>query len=288
MAQTTKTGIGDFAAIAVPSTGPLYASDTSAAALAVAIVDASGGQIGTASNPLITSGGGGASSNQVQGTAASGATAVGNPLQMGGVVNTATPSALTTGQAVPQWMGARGSAANFITSQDGASIVSVASSGADAVTNVATSFLVTSRLSGFNATSWDRLNTVQGATAGTGIGVLATADVPVSSANAGIVPVQTGSLGSAATIKSGAGNLYSINCVSTSASGYLMLFDATSPPADGAVTPKRVFLMAANSSIEYSWDIPIAFVTGMTAVFSSTGPFTKTASATAFISGSAK
>lgn len=115
-----------------------------------------------------------------------------------------------------------------------------------------------------------------------------TVETPSSASAAGIVPVQTGSAGSAATFKSGAGNLYAINFATGAVDGYFMIFDATSPPADGAVAPKFCVVMKANSSLVHSFFVPLAFVNGCTAVFSSTGPFLKTASATAYMSGMAK
>jgi hypothetical protein len=66
-----------------------------------------------------------------------------------------------------------------------------------------------------------------------------------------------------------------------------MIFDAASAPADGTVTPKLVEAIAANASIQQSLRTPIRFSTGITMVFSTTGPFTKTASATAFLAGDA-
>jgi len=66
-----------------------------------------------------------------------------------------------------------------------------------------------------------------------------------------------------------------------------MVFDATSAPADGAVTPKECAVAPANATtfIDYGGGPPESFATGITAVFSSTGCFTKTASATAFFHG---
>jgi len=69
------------------------------------------------------------------------------------------------------------------------------------------------------------------------------------------------------------------------AAGFLMVFDATSAPADGAVTPRICRVVAANSSLEVVFNAPVNFGTGITAVFSTTGCFVKTSSATAFIEG---
>lgn len=68
--------------------------------------------------------------------------------------------------------------------------------------------------------------------------------------------------------------------------GYLMTFNAVSAPADGAVTPVECVVAPANSTVSIDFgETAEPYVTGMTAVFSSTGCFTKTASATAFFKG---
>lgn len=65
--------------------------------------------------------------------------------------------------------------------------------------------------------------------------------------------------------------------------GYLMTFDATSAPIDGAVTPRDCIRTAANTTFSMNYgETAEPYVTGMVVVFSSTGCFSKTASATAF------
>jgi hypothetical protein len=66
--------------------------------------------------------------------------------------------------------------------------------------------------------------------------------------------------------------------------GYMMIFNATSAPADGAVTPINCVYVPANTTIGLNWapQPPEWYSTGITVVFSSTGCFTKTVSATAF------
>lgn len=64
-----------------------------------------------------------------------------------------------------------------------------------------------------------------------------------------------------------------------------MVFDATSAPADGAVTPIRLYQAAINTTVNVSFTNPLRFVTGMTIVCSSTGPFTKTVTNTCTFSG---
>lgn len=71
--------------------------------------------------------------------------------------------------------------------------------------------------------------------------------------------------------------------------GYLMTFDAASAPGDGAVTPVECVIAPANStaSIDFG-ETTEPYGTGLTAVFSTTGCFTKTTSATAFFKGRAQ
>lgn len=80
------------------------------------------------------------------------------------------------------------------------------------------------------------------------------------------------------------GYLQGVNVTSGASAGYVLVFDSTTVPADGAVTPARCVPLAANTGIELNWRAsPIMFRNGMVVVFSTTGCFTKTASATAFI-----
>lgn len=78
------------------------------------------------------------------------------------------------------------------------------------------------------------------------------------------------------------GSVNFIQCNNGAAAGYLMVFDAITAPVDGAVTPLLAFAMAANSTLTFAVDPPVKFTTGCTLVYSSTGPNTKTASATAY------
>lgn len=76
------------------------------------------------------------------------------------------------------------------------------------------------------------------------------------------------------------------NVTSGASAGYVMLFDATAVPADGAVTPARCLPLAASTGLERDYRAgPLWFKNGVVIVFSTTGCFTKTASATAYIAG---
>lgn len=96
---------------------------------------------------------------------------------------------------------------------------------------------------------------------------------------------------SSQVLKSSAGNLYDLKVTIGATSGYLLLFDATSLPSNGAVTP--VFCERVNSDgtaggASFAWPTPFPFATGITAGFSTTGCFTLTASATAAFFGGYK
>lgn len=135
-----------------------------------------------------------------------------------------------------------------------------------------------------NGTSWDWMRSVPGATAGLGGGVLAVADIPNSSANSAIVPAKCTAVCGSLIVKAAAGNLYRVAITTGASAGYLMVFDATTPPADGTVTPVLCRAVAANASLDVSHaGAPDRYSTGITAVFSTTGCFTKTISATAAI-----
>lgn len=110
-------------------------------------------------------------------------------------------------------------------------------------------------------------------------------EIPTGVAANALTPSATAVAASSLVLKASAGNLYGVQIATGGTAGYLMLFNAVAAPADGVVTPIKVYSIAANASLEVGYDIPLRFGTGITAVFSSTGPFTKTASATAFISG---
>jgi hypothetical protein len=111
---------------------------------------------------------------------------------------------------------------------------------------------------------------------------------PTSSASLAITPVVTSAVASSLVLKASAGNLYSVTLTTGATAGLLMVFNATSAPADGAVTPVYCVDVAATSTVAINFipGPPAQFATGITAVFSSgTNCFSKTASATAFISG---
>jgi hypothetical protein len=116
-----------------------------------------------------------------------------------------------------------------------------------------------------------------------------TAPLPAGSNIIGAVttpPIAAGTstaLEASHVFKASSGTVYSVSVTTTSASGWLMLFGAAAAPADGAVTPIGCWPVNANAFLSVSWPTPLALAAGITAVFSTTGPFTKTGSATAFL-----
>lgn len=126
----------------------------------------------------------------------------------------------------------------------------------------------------YNGTSWKACQATN---------PLPTAPVPSS----GITPIVSAALEGSHVFKGAAGVNYSIYVTTSTTPGYLMTFNATSAPADGAVTPIECVAVPASSSVSVSLGSgpPDTYSTGITAVFSTTGCFTKTVSATAFFKG---
>ena len=101
-----------------------------------------------------------------------------------------------------------------------------------------------------------------------------------------IVPKATSALSDSLTLSLDGAVLLCAVQVTASVSGYLMLLDMASKPPDGPVTPVKVWFASTtdNKVISDRFDPPIRMNNGGILVFSTTGPFTLTASATAFIS----
>lgn len=111
--------------------------------------------------------------------------------------------------------------------------------------------------------------------------VAPTSDVQQAPLNAASVALEASH-----QIKGSNGNLYWLTITIGATSGWLLLFDATAAPADGAgVTPLYAVPVASDGTSGFAsmeiQDLPMHFANGISAVFSTTGPFTKTASATA-------
>ncbi len=124
-----------------------------------------------------------------------------------------------------------------------------------------------------------------GMPAGTSADPIYAAAATSSAASAAPSSGQTTAAAGSLILKASAGNVYGYDVSTGGAAGYLMLFDSATVPADGAVTPTRVHAVAANASLSRSFNPPIRCASGITLVFSTTGPFSKTISATAFLAG---
>lgn len=229
---------------------------------------------------------------QVVGDVALGAANSGNPVQVGGIAFSGVPTAVATGTRRTFNTDLSGN----MTARLVAALSTTTDGAADGVTglvlgnnNFGNSGGLAVRTFSFNGTSWDRIRTIADATGvPAGTGVTAVAQAPTSAAAQAIVPVVSAAVESSHVIKASAGNLFRIGVTSGASAGYLMVFNATSAPADGVVTPIFCKPVAANAGAEWSWTIPARYSTGITAAFSTTGCFLKTASATAFIEGYAQ
>jgi uncharacterized integral membrane protein len=97
---------------------------------------------------------------------------------------------------------------------------------------------------------------------------------------------QTAAAASSLVAKSSAGKIVNITGSAVSGS-YIMVFDATAAPSDGAVSPLKCWgPMSAAGPFVFAWGEGPVFSnsTGITVVSSSTGCFNKTATNAAFIS----
>jgi hypothetical protein len=173
----------------------------------------------------------------------------------------------------------------FVSLMDSSSAVGASiQSPADGQSNSIGGLWTNDRASLFNGATWDRwLSGNALGAGGSSAGIAAVLAAPTSSQGQSIAPVTSAAAETSHVIKASAGNLYRLAITTGASGGYLMVFDASSAPADGAVAPKICRAVAANASIDLIYDYPERYATGITAVFSTTGCFAKTASATAHI-----
>lgn len=102
-----------------------------------------------------------------------------------------------------------------------------------------------------------------------------------------VTPVVSTAAEACHVLKASAGELHSLTATITTASGYVLVHNATSAPGDGAVTPLWWYYVQSNGTagaLAAAFEVPYTFDTGITVCFSTSGPFTKTASATASFS----
>lgn len=122
---------------------------------------------------------------------------------------------------------------------------------------------------------------------------VAVTSAPSSASTSGLTPVSSSALAANTVIKASAGNLYSFEVSADStlsaAAWWIMIYNATSAPGDGAVTPLKCYAMpSGTTAFSAAFPTPIALSTGGVIGVSTTGCFTKTASTHAFISGDAQ
>lgn len=98
-------------------------------------------------------------------------------------------------------------------------------------------------------------------------------------------PVESAAAEGSHILKSSPGCLLAIYATPGATAGFLMVFNSLTVPADGAVTPVNCIQIPANTTISANWapQPPEWYSNGIVAVFSTTGCFSKTISATAFI-----
>lgn len=220
----------------------------------------------------------------IVGNVGTGITDSGSPVKVG-CVYTATLPTVTTGQRVDAQCNDRGA---IITAVAGTFPVTGGQATGAGTMDSTGSLRALATISSLNDNgSLDQIVGILNVNPNNPIGVQAVSNVPTTANHAGIVPNARQTLGSFLNVKTtGAGNLYHFQVTSTAA-GFVMLFDATSAPADGVVTPVECYPIVLGGNVVMDYNIPLGFANGMVIVVSSTGCFIKTSSAVAFISAMA-
>lgn len=102
--------------------------------------------------------------------------------------------------------------------------------------------------------------------------------------NTQVAVIASATLEASHILKTGPGTFYGGEVTIGATAGFLLLFDSATIPADGAVLPLKCWVVPASSTIAVNCPMPVACSSGISVVFSTTGPFSKTASASAFFS----
>lgn len=100
------------------------------------------------------------------------------------------------------------------------------------------------------------------------------------------VPINSAATESSHIFKASSGTLFGLS-VTSSASGYILVYNLAAPPSDGAVTPVACYYLSSGPGtlgIAFT-PFPLRMSAGISVVFSSTGCFTQTSSTTAFFTG---
>ena len=99
-----------------------------------------------------------------------------------------------------------------------------------------------------------------------------------------IASAQTATAAASLVAKATGGQLYAFSGTAGASAGYFLIFDATSAPSNGTVTPKFCYPVAIGGNFDKSWGAyPVPFQNGIVIEFSTTGCFSATSSSTAFI-----
>jgi hypothetical protein len=309
-ATTADVPIGPGAAVALTVGSNTYIAAITAGSDTTTLNIAGGsglfsGIAGATGSALPTGASTSANQAAIQGTTAGG-TAPTKDNVVGATYNSTLPT-LTTGQSASLQSDSLGrllitstqtgaGAANagsprFTVAEDsntvaGSSSLPTGSNTIGAVTGPSAAALATAVLQTTGNTALSTINTTLGtpmqATGGT-------VDIAPSASSAiGITPIVSTSAEGGHVLKASGGNLYAVYVTTGATGGYLMVFNSATVPADGAVTPLECVNVPANQTIGISYGSgpPAVYSTGISAAFSTTGCFTKTASATAFFHGS--
>ena len=117
---------------------------------------------------------------------------------------------------------------------------------------------------------------------------------PSSASTSGVAPVQSASVETGHVIKASPGNLYDFNVSAdatlAAAQWEVLVFNSTTVPASGAVTPVKCYIVpAGTTSVSGAFPTPLYLGTGISmAVSTAATCFTKTDSAHGFISADAQ
>lgn len=104
---------------------------------------------------------------------------------------------------------------------------------------------------------------------------------------AALPPIVSTAAESSHVLKTSFGALYDLQVTTGASAGFILIYDLTAAPANGAVTPKKCYQIAAASTVALFWtDSPVQFTNGIVAAFSTGADcFNQTLSATAYFSG---
>lgn len=115
-----------------------------------------------------------------------------------------------------------------------------------------------------------------------------TCGVPQASTAAGGITPVTAAAASGLVLKASAGSVYSVNVIAPATAGFACVLDASSIPADGVVTWRWAFPLAANAGLDKVFPVPLTVTAGAVLVFSSSACPSITKVAAITLAGQAK